>query len=47
MYIQAGGGEDGLLCGNQSELGAGEAGGEREKSRATKSRLILMLRLIG
>jgi len=42
-----GGGEGGLLWGNQSKLRAGEAGGKRGKSRATKSRLILMLRLIG
>lgn len=42
-----GGWQGGLLWGNQSELGAGEAGGKRGNSRATKSRLILMLRLIG
>ena len=42
-----GGGEGGLLWGNQSELRAGEAGVERGKSRATKSRLILLLLLIG
>lgn len=47
VQIQAGGGEGGLVWGNQSELRAGEAGGKRGKSRATKSQLILMLRLIG